>query len=427
MSKVIAKYLQHYAEPYLAELSCAVDSPYDAILVLPVYDEALASLETFLAHQSTKKLAYIWVINCPNNADHSAQVRTQSLLSSLRGVTAFQSLGEGCYRGKIHDALDLFLIDRCSEGRMLPPKQGVGLARKIGLDLALKLVWETDYDAKAYPWLHCCDADVQLPDGYFDIPAPGANQSACLYPFVHQPDPGYELSMALYDFKLDYYKTGLTYAGSPYAFHTIGSIITVSPLAYAQVRGMPKRSGGEDFYFLNKLAKVGAIVELPQPKLTIAGRPSDRVPFGTGPALRDLNVLDDPLAGALYYHPKIFLAMKAVLTLAKQIKPGQSWASFSEQLSLLLDEPLYGKSHETLEALGFSEALAHIACRKDEYEVHFHTWFDAFRTLKFVHGMRNFFPSLNLSELVEHANLLPSKVLSDIDSLLKTSEYAGSN
>ena len=48
----------------------------------------------------------------------------------------------------------------------------------------------------------------------------------------------------------------MKYARSPYAFHTIGSTMAVSANHYAKVRGFPKREAGEDFYLLNKLAKV---------------------------------------------------------------------------------------------------------------------------------------------------------------------------
>ena len=67
---------------------------------------------------------------------------------------------------------------------------------------------------------------------------------------------------ALYELRLHHYVLGLEYAGSPYAYHTLGSCLAVKADAYAQVRGFPKRAGAEDFYLLNKLAKLGAMPRL---------------------------------------------------------------------------------------------------------------------------------------------------------------------
>ena len=52
---------------------------------------------------------------------------------------------------------------------------------------------------------------------------------------------------------------GLGFAGSPYAYHSVGSTLAVRAEAYAIVRGVPKRAAGEDFYLLDKLAKVTPI------------------------------------------------------------------------------------------------------------------------------------------------------------------------
>ncbi len=70
------------------------------------------------------------------------------------------------------------------------------------------------------------------------------------------------LATQLYELSLRYYVAGMKFARSPYAFHTIGSSMAVSPVHYARVRGFPKREAGEDFYLLNKLAKLGSVLEL---------------------------------------------------------------------------------------------------------------------------------------------------------------------
>ena len=114
----------------------------------------------------------------------------------------------------------------------------------------------------------------------------------------------------LYEYSLRYYVAGLSYAGSPYAFHTIGSTLAVNAVHYARVRGFPRRQAGEDFYLLNKLAKVGSVRQLSAETdcepIDIAARRSDRVPFGTGAAVGKLMELENPATEFLLYHPAVF-------------------------------------------------------------------------------------------------------------------------
>jgi len=50
---------------------------------------------------------------------------------------------------------------------------------------------------------------------------------------------------------------------------------------------MNKRQAGEDFYFLQKIIPLGHFTDLTETKVIPSSRPSDRVPFGTGKAVRD--------------------------------------------------------------------------------------------------------------------------------------------
>ena len=63
-----------------------------------------------------------------------------------------------------HPRGDLLIIDRTQTGLVLPDDQGVGLARKIGADVALA-VWAGG--GIESPWIHCSDADVVFPADYF--------------------------------------------------------------------------------------------------------------------------------------------------------------------------------------------------------------------------------------------------------------------
>jgi len=218
----------------------------------------------------------------------------------------------------------------------------------------------------------------------------------------------------LYELSLRYYVAGLKYAGSPYAFNTIGSTMAVNAFHYAKVRGFPKREAGEDFYLLNKLAKVGPVLELEAgpgcEPIEIESRRSDRVPFGTGAAVNRIAGLDDPVRDFRFYHPAVFELLKAWL----ESWPG-IWDSRSCDLEAirLKDAPGDTVSEQRqrvlragLEKMKALDALAHAfrqSSDPDQFSRQMHTWFDAFRTLKLTHFLRDqALPSVSFRELREN-------------------------
>lgn len=407
VNKTINKYLSNYAEPEIEGLGTQHASNIDAILVIPIFDETIEKLNHFLELNSPKSIVIIWVFNCPDTAVIDEQRRTQSVMKHFVQSLNAQGVGQetNVYCSQFKTNRRIYIIDRCSSDRQIPVKQGVGLARKIGLDLGLFLINEHLADEQV--WLHNTDADVRLPDNYFNLPTLVAVSeppcAAIIYPFEHQPEQGYEQSMALYEFSLRYYVGRLAWAGSPYAFHTIGSLIAVNPLAYAQVRGIPKRAGAEDFYLLNKLAKVGTVISLESPSIKIAGRPSHRVPFGTGPALSKLQDMSDSLNDYTYYHPEIFQLLKQVLTIVKSIEYTiGSIEMFFELLQNKMSKDHAKQVVSVLKRLNIEKQYRHLASKPDaaQFIVAFHTWFDAFVTLRFIHEMRDLaYPNIPLDTL----------------------------
>jgi hypothetical protein len=304
------------------------------------------------------------------------------------------------------------LLVKCyGEGRQLPAGGGVGLARKTGADLALSLIQRQRVHCR---WIHCTDADVQLPQTYFScvdtLGEQVANHSALIYPFSHvEAGDGVEagvddgavfMATQLYELALRYYVAGMKFAGSPYAFHTIGSSMAVNAFHYAKVRGFPRRAAGEDFYLLNKLVKVGPVLELAHgpdcAAIEIASRRSDRVPFGTGAAVNRITALDDPLGGYRFYHPAVFALLKTWLESLPTI-----WRSGSTDLAVGLlagqadnhrQKNLQQALTEVLRKMQTEQALEH-AFRQSgdlgQFTRQLHTWFDAFRTLKLIHALRD--------------------------------------
>jgi hypothetical protein len=72
---------------------------------------------------------------------------------------------------------------------------------------------------------------------------------------------------------------------SPYCFSALGSAIAFPVWAYRAAGGMTPKLSGEDFYFLQKIVKTGRLLHWNGEIVYPATRLSDRVFFGTGPAL----------------------------------------------------------------------------------------------------------------------------------------------
>ena len=254
---------------------------YQRVLTIPAYDEP----PDFLDHVCRRlpdldRVLIVVVVNAPEGDPQQALERTRTLLESLSG-----------------SAEGVLAIDRVS--RPLPAKQGVGLARKIGADICCALI---DRGTVASTLIHMTDADTVLPPDYFEAAA--ATEGITLLPFRHRArNPALARAAALYELHLHHYVAGLRAARSPYAYQTLGSTIVTDAATYARVRGIPKRNAAEDFYFLNKAAKVARVTSLAGPVIEIAARRSDRVPFGTGPALAAVPPNADDYVS---YAPEVF-------------------------------------------------------------------------------------------------------------------------
>ena len=190
--------------------------------------------------------------------------------------------------GRLSDSeLRAAYIDASSPGLEIPDRDGgVGTARKIGMDAALGLIGT---GAKEDGVLCCLDADTLVEENYLSAVRAYFEETenpAAVVSYAHQRpvDPGLQAAICCYEIFLRSYVIGLSYAGSPYAFHAIGSTIACTAEAYVGVRGMNRRTAAEDFYFLNKLAKIGKIGTVTNTTVFPSARISERVPFGTGRA-----------------------------------------------------------------------------------------------------------------------------------------------
>ena len=179
----------------------------------------------------------------------------------------------------------LFIFDT---GQPMIKGWGVGLARKTGMDEALRR-----FDAINNPdgVIVCLDADCTVSKNYFTAikteMLDRRDHTACSIYFEHRLNDMFfpqevTRNIILYELHLRYYLQGLRYSGFPYAFHTVGSALAVKAFQYIKAGGMNRKQAGEDFYFIQKLVPLGGYFYLNSATVYPSPRESFRVPFGTG-------------------------------------------------------------------------------------------------------------------------------------------------
>ena len=396
-SKPVSQYLSRHAEPEAAA-SGGIEGSFGHVLVIPAYGEGQSLFDTLGSAPKGPRGDTLIVVVFNARADSPERVHEANRASRARLHEAAKSSreigGSPPVSALAYPYGTVAVIDRALPRHFLPEGQGVGLARKIGNDLALAL---HAAGRIASPWIHNTDADTLLANDYFDQTEPIAadGNAAALYFFEHRfsDDEGLALAARLYEISLRYYTLGLAWARSPYAYEAMGSCIAIRPEAYAAVRGFPRKNAAEDFYVLDKLAKVGSIARLAGTPLLLEGRLSDRVPFGTGKALSDLVSKKKALSGFQLYHPAVFGHLAAWLRLLDAVADagGRMEAALEE---LPRGSPFFKTELllASLEKMGAFPAMREAIARSADAATmrrHFHTWFDAFRTLKLVHALRD--------------------------------------
>lgn len=353
------------------------------VIVIPCCNEttlinSLQALKTCNLPQNLVEV--IVVINASENAEEEVlEQNHKTYLEATKWITINQA-----------EALKFYLIQEDS----LPKKHaGVGLARKIGMDEAVRRFEAVNNHSGV---IVCFDADSLCEPNYLVEIERHFNQNpktpACSIHFEH-PIEGEDYSNEIYngitqyELHLRYYKNGLSYAGLPYAFHTIGSSMAVRSSAYQKQNGMNKRKAGEDFYFLQKLIPLGGFTEIKTTKVIPSPRVSDRVPFGTGRAMQEWLIGNDD--EMLSYNIQSFKDLK----------------NFVEQVPNLYEDAKveFPKSVTAfLVTIDFEENLKKIkanATSVNHFTKLFFNWFNAFKTLKYMHFARdNFYSDITISE-----------------------------
>ena len=184
-----------------------------------------------------------------------------------------------------HPTKNLKIIDRSSRGNGWTGKEhGVGMARKVLMDAISKTANDRDI-------IVSMDADTWFGPGYLLSVAEAFEKHpqahALSNPYYHRltGDEPLDRAMLRYEIYMRYYAVNMWRIGSPYSFTALGSAIALPLATYRKIGGITAKKSGEDFYLLQKIRKTGCILNYNSEKVYPATRYSDRVFFGTGPAL----------------------------------------------------------------------------------------------------------------------------------------------
>lgn len=380
----VKKYLDKYGTD-VRPLEWRSSSHIEMIVVVPAISEyenikrLLASLSA-ADNKYADKILVLFVVNNLKSSSDEVKIENQKTIEYLRA-----KLNDGA----LSKSFSLGFIDAATPGNELDEKNGgVGLARKIGMDAALSLF---NYASTKKKILVCLDADCTVSQNYFSEIYEEFNKrnlSAAVVSFQHSlTDETNREAILCYEIFLRYYVISLRFAGSPYAFHTIGSTMICDAESYIKVEGMNKQKAAEDFYFLEKLAKNVSIGEIKNTVVYPSSRGSWRVPFGTGQRVnRFLSQIQNEY---LLYNFNSFLVLKDWLKL---------FLSHNHSAEEFLTEA--EKVHPNLAAFlieqKFKKAWSEIsrtAKTDEQLQRQKNIWFDGFKTLKLIHYLRdNGFP-----------------------------------
>jgi len=245
-------------------------------IALPVIDEAtsLPGVLNALLLQTIQDYRLYICVNQPDEWWHNPAKR-RVCLENTNTLDFLRSLKD--------PRIDV--LDKSSPGRgWIGKAHGIGWARKTLMDHISSRAQPNDI-------ILSLDADTTFGASYLEsirfnvLVNPGV--VAFSIPYYHTLTSDVELDRAMlrYEIYMRAYAINLWRIKSPYCFTALGSAIALPVWAYRAIGGITPKLSGEDFYFLQKLVKYGIVLHWNGEMVYPASRLSERVYFGTGPAL----------------------------------------------------------------------------------------------------------------------------------------------
>lgn len=346
---------------------------YQGAIIIPALAESDSLFDTLLSLQANpvallEQFLLVVVVNHRQDAIASDKQDNHRTLRKL---------------AKIGGWPNLTWIDAASEGLELPLKTGgVGLARKLGFDLALEHL-----DWSGARILATLDADTLVRDDYLSALCQHFETSVnggAVLPFCHPlaGDMAERGAIIAYELYLRAHVLGLQLAGSPYAFHTVGSTMACRAGDYVRAGGMNRRQAGEDFYFMQQLAKTSGVSPVAGTVVYPSARISHRTPFGTGRSVAQLAAETTP--AKLYYDPRCYDVLGKWLQMVTRdwhCEAHRLLAGAATISALLEDFLVKEKFQEVWPGLcrNHADAKTRLAA--------LHGWFDGLKTTRLIHHL----------------------------------------
>jgi glycosyltransferase involved in cell wall biosynthesis len=343
----------------------AADGRHGIAVVVPLYNEEFMPTLESLEAAATKDVRLYCVVNNRESDSQEVKANNKALLAKLKCAC---------------------IIDAATEGREIPEGEGVGFARKIGMDFAL---------AQGASVIACMDGDTLVSENYFvaiaDFLQSAHEVDAAVTAFEHQAGetPEAETAIRAYERFLSRHSRKLEECGSIYYHIALGPTIVCTREAYMQSGGMNTRTAGEDFYFLQALTKVlygkGRLPTKLPATVYPSARVSNRVPFGTGQKIADIVAGAPPPAypDAVYKQISAFIAFMngSIQThencgvLAAQIK-----AQLPDVYDFLIANNFFSDWEKI--CAQHSGAETELALRRA-----FQFWFDGLKIIRLIHWL----------------------------------------
>jgi len=282
------KHWQRYIQKHKAYDKYIVPSNfnYSMVVVIPCFNETdvLTTLYSLMKCFPTQQPVGVLVV--VNSSEMSDDSIIQNNRKTYDEIIAF---AEEHNQSKL--SFHALLCEK------LPRKHaGVGLARKIGMEWAVRGFLQS---GNRDGIIISLDADCTVSENYLHVIENEFSMSSpncCVLNFHHrvsEENEKIEQAIDQYEQYIWYFRNALKTIDFPYYYHTIGSAFAVSANAYVRSGGIGRQQGGEDFYFLQKVFSLDKTVELMNVFVYPEARFSDRIPFGTGPALEKIIASED--------------------------------------------------------------------------------------------------------------------------------------
>ena len=360
---------------FTESISEKVSEEIKFIIIIPCFNEPniTETLESLWKCQRPKSnVEVIVIINSGINASTEVINQNKKTYSELINWT----------ENNPSPFIQLFVI---LKENIISKNEGAGYARKLGMDEAIYrfnknnkedgVIISLDADTTCKPnyLIEIEQAFTQKPltnalTIYFEHPIYGVDFESSVYFAITQ-----------YELYLRYYRRALIYSGFPYHYYTIGSCFAVTAKAYIKQGGMSRKQAGEDFYFLQKIFSLGNIEELNSTCVYPSPRPSDRVPFGTGPFIQ--TAIKEPNQPLLTYNIESFTNLKNLFKIIDQLYR----ISSSDLNEYFYQLPL--PVADFLSQNDFFDAVREINANSSNvkaFKKRFFEWFNAFRIIKYL-------------------------------------------